>query len=284
MIKLINKVDNLKRCFPNNVFSMEKWKIYISDIVSGEDNMFIDDMNEVLNTNQYTFDHDFLPILNKALQNELKINQLVETFKEVTNDLDSKVHNSFGKYVDATIILYLGLCNGAGWVVSLNEEPIIFLGIEKILELEWTSKADLEGLIYHELGHLYHMQYGTLNRQFTRNYDTFLWQLFKEGVAMYFEQTLCNDFNFYNRSSAWFKWCESHLNAIKKDFNNDLESMTYSNQRYFGDWVSYYGYGDVGYYLGAKFVQYVMGYHKFDDIITWDIKEVKKQYQKFLKR
>ena len=209
---------------------------------------------------------------------------MVETLKEITNDLDTKVYNSFGKCVDATLILYLGLCNGAGWVVSLNEEPIIFLGIEKILELEWTSKADLEGLIYHELGHLYQMQYGTLDRQFTSNSDTFLWQLFKEGVAMYFEQVLCNDFSFYNRSSAWFKWCESHLSTIKKDFNDDLESMTYSNQKYFGDWVRYHGYGDVGYYLGAKFVQYVIGYYKFDDIITWDIEEVKKQYQKFLNK
>ena len=66
MIKLINKVDNLKRYFPNNVFSMEKWKIYISDITNGEDNIFLDDMNEVLNTNQYTFDHDFYLFLISA--------------------------------------------------------------------------------------------------------------------------------------------------------------------------------------------------------------------------
>lgn len=49
------------------------------------------------------------------------------------------------------------------------------------------------GLIYHELGHEYHNQYGVLDRTLDSNRHQFLWQLFTEGIAMYFEQMLIDD-------------------------------------------------------------------------------------------
>ena len=37
--------------------------------------------------------------------------------------------------IDVEIVLYLGLCNGAGWVVTIDNKTYCLLGIEKILEL-----------------------------------------------------------------------------------------------------------------------------------------------------
>ena len=40
--------------------------------------------------------------------------------------------------------------------------------------------------------------------------------------------------------------------------------MTPENQRYFGDWVSFDGYGDVGYYLGTDLVRYLLKEESFE--------------------
>ena len=44
--------------------------------------------------------------------------------------------------------------------------------------------------------------------------------------------------------------------------------LTLGNQRYFGDWVSYCGHGDVGYYLGARFLQFICRSRAFDDVLA----------------
>ena len=59
--------------------------------------------------------------------------------------------------------------------------------------------------------------------------------------------------------------------------------MTGSNQRYFGDWVSYQGQPDAGYYLGARLVLYVLQTTSFDDLISWTVEEVKDAFRAFLK-
>ena len=66
------------------------------------------------------------------------------------------------------------------------------------------------------------------------------------------------------------------------DFYNDLDNMTFENQRYFGDWVTYKEYSDVGYYLGAKFVQFICNIYEFDDILSFDIEDVEKLFKKFM--
>jgi hypothetical protein len=58
--------------------------------------------------------------------------------------------------------------------------------------------------------------------------------------------------------------------------------MSFENQRYFGDWVSYNGQGNVGYYLGTKFIHYLKGKYKFEDILNSDISKVKKEYKEFI--
>jgi len=58
--------------------------------------------------------------------------------------------------------------------------------------------------------------------------------------------------------------------------------MTKSTQRYFGDWVSYHGKGDVGYYLGTRFVQKLSRKYDFDRIINLDMESVYWEYIVFV--
>ena len=54
--------------------------------------------------------------------------------------------------------------------------------------------------------------------------------------------------------------------------------MTKSKQRYFGDWVNYYGKGDVGYFLGTKFVQKLTTKYDFNQLINLKIDDVYEEY------
>lgn len=51
----------------------------------------------------------------------------------------------------------------------------------------------MSGLIYHELGHVYHKQFGRFQQHSDSDGRNFVWQLFAEGIAMYFEQVLVLD-------------------------------------------------------------------------------------------
>ncbi|MCI5654784.1 MAG: hypothetical protein MR311_11035 [Lachnospiraceae bacterium] len=152
-------------------------------------------------------------------------------------------------------ILYLGLCNAAGRVTMIHGRRVILLGIEKIMELNWCDINSMTGLIIHELGHVYQAQYGVMDLQTDSVADQFLWQLFTEGVAMVFEQKVMGDPEYFHQGNCeWKNWCRQNIKLIKHSFVNDLKTMTHENQRYFGDWVRFYGYGDTGYYLGTVFV------------------------------
>ena len=116
--------------------------------------MFEDDIKEYIDTGKYTFEKDFLPIINAVHKNP-SLEQLHYSFKVVTN--------------------------------GLNGKDTILLGVEKIIELNWQNVNELYGLIYHELGHIYHKQYGCFKQYSDNNKKNFVWQLFTEGIAMYFE-------------------------------------------------------------------------------------------------
>lgn len=83
-----------------------------------------------------------------------------QSFLAVVKGLSERLAQKFGNDLDVDLFLYVGLCNGAGWVTTLNGRDVVLLGIEKILELGWVSLGDMQGLIYHELGHIYHSQHG----------------------------------------------------------------------------------------------------------------------------
>ena len=282
-MKIINTLNKILDIYSNESFDINKWYRYIEGINPNLKQLCLDDMNEAISTGLVTFENDYLPILDNVIKNKKSRNEVLSSFEEVTNNLTDKIISKFGKTIDVEIILYLGLCNGAGWVVTLDNKTYCLLGIEKIMELKWYDINSMYGLIYHELGHVYQNQYGVLERTFENNRHQFLWQLFTEGIAMYFEQTLIGNYNYFHQDkNGWREWCDKNINQIKIDFYNDLNDMTFENQRYFGDWIYYNEHNDVGYYLGARFVQFICSKYQFDDILSFDIELVEKNYKEFL--
>ena len=112
--------------------------------------------NETLNLDSglYTFEKDFLPIIN-AVNNNPSLELIHNSFVQVTENLNDRIMECFGEELDVEIVLYLGLCNAAGWVTNINGKDTVLLGVEKIIELNWQDIDSMYGLIYHELGHVY---------------------------------------------------------------------------------------------------------------------------------
>ena len=281
MIKIIDTYAQINNLFVDGKFVLGKWKEYMNSIYDNAANLIVDDMRECLDSGDFVYEKDILPIVTEVYKHP-NLEILHSSFCKVTDDLNKKVIDYFGHEVDIDIVLYVGLCNGAGWVTNINGRDVILLGVEKILELNWIDEVSMCGLIYHELGHVYHTQYGDFNQRSDISEQNFVWQLFTEGIAMYFEQILVNDFNYYHQDkNGWLEWCDNHLGEILSDFHNDLEAMTKCNQRYFGDWVSYNGKGDVGYYLGTKFVQRLNEKYSFEELINLKIDRVHQEFISF---
>ena len=276
MIRAYNTLDKIDEIFDDGDFNINKWEKYINSFLNNKAHMFKDDLEQYVISGQYSYEEDCLPLLNNVYLHP-KLDIVIDNFQKITERLDDKVKQHF-KEMDVDIYLYLGLLNGAGWATIIDNRHVILLGIEKILELDWTSIDDMYGLIYHELGHIYHMVYGNLDL----NNDSFIYQLYYEGIAMHFEQLLKEDPNYFHQDkNGYLTFCEDCFDMIKTDFKNDLADMDIYNQRYFGDWTNYYGYGDVGYYLGAKFVDYLANKYDFEQLINLDHITIEKAFIEF---
>lgn len=122
--------------------------------------------------------------------------------------------------IDINIILYLGLCNGAGWATTLDGKNTVLLGVEKIIELDWGDETNMRALILHEIGHLWHKMNGNLYiPDFTKRRKA-IQQLYQEGVAMVCEHILCGDDDFYHQDKdGWLDWCHENETEIKRNIS-----------------------------------------------------------------
>ena len=263
-------------------FSLERWKEYIGRCVPGAGELNLAEMRETVAAG-YSWEEEFLPVLDACYADSGKREEAVRSFRRVTDGLDKRIVSRFGRTVDADIVLYLGLCVGAGWVTPVNGRTTVLLGMEKILELGWGNEDAMTGLIVHELGHVYHSQYGNLSLEGGSSREQFIWQLFTEGIAMVFEQEVVGDRDYFHQDNGeWKEWCRRNAGKIRESFFRDLDSMTDENQRYFGDWVQFEGHGDTGYYLGTLFVRFLLREDSFDRLVQYGINEVVNRFRKFI--
>jgi len=283
LMNIQNAVKDISELYPGGQFDLAAWKRYAFHIHPALPGLCVEDLEKCLSTGQVTFQEDYLPILNEAYRDREGRERTIAAFESAVSGLEARVQEVFGRCPEVEIILYLGLCNGAGWVTELGGKPVILLGLEKIMELKWWDLPSMYGLIYHELGHIYQARFGVLERKCSSAREEFLWQLFTEGIAMHFEQVLVGDPDFYHQDKdGWKAWCSAHLAQIKADFGTDLRHMTFENQRYFGDWVRYHGHGDVGYYLGGRFVDFLCEEKEFDSLLSFEIGQVEDAFQEFI--
>ena len=98
------------------------------------------------------------------------------------------------------------------------------------------------------------------------------------------EHILCGDGDFYHQNSGgWLDWCRENENEIKKEYLRRLDKRQ-SVQDFFGDWCSYNGHSDVGYYLGCKFVEYLMKTYTLKEIANLPYRKLNKEFTRFAKQ
>lgn len=268
-VRIIDTFQNIDMCFTDTEFSKEKWNQYISYYLPYAKEMIEKDGAE------YNFEEDVLPVLNAVYDKKEEIIKLHDSFLRLMNNIEEKIRQKLQTTIDAVVVFYLGLCNGAGWVVSFSDMPHILLGIEKIIELNWYNENELKGLIYHELGHVWHKQNRTVTfPSLNTSKDKALWQLYSEGIAMYCEQLLCDNDQFYHQNKdGWLNWCNENRILLFEEYIRVIENQE-SHQKFFGDWCNYLNVSDIGYYLGRELIKIACKTRTRSQILDLSLSEI----------
>lgn len=275
-MKIINTCEKIKTLFRGG-FDIAVWRRYASEISEELPQKCESDAKE------YDFEKQVLPVLEQALNAE-RIDFVNKNFQAVIKALNENLTKLFDAEPDINIVLYLGLCNGAGWATMLDGKSTVLLGIEKIIELDWDDETNMRALILHEIGHLWHKLNGKLYLPDFTQRRKGIQQLYQEGVAMVCEHILCGDNNFYHQNKdGWLDWCLENEDDIKKEYLRRLDKKE-SVQDFFGDWCSYNGYSDVGYYLGCKFVEYLMKTYTLKEVANLPYRKLNKAFAAFAKQ
>lgn len=276
-MKIIDTYEDIFSVYKENKFDIPLWQKYAENISPELEELVEQD------SNRNDFEGQCLPVLDSLIKNKTLAEKAHNSFLKVTNDLSQKIIDKFGVDLDVTIIFYLGLCNGAGWATGLGGKPAVLLGIEKIVELNWCDESSMIALIYHELGHIWHFLFEKKSPFDFSKKDKAVRQLYREGIAMTFEQILCGDMNYFHQDiDGWLDWCNKNEKAIKSEFLRRIQNNE-SVQDFFGDWESYEGHCDVGYFLGSRFVQYMMKDYSFQEIAVLKIKTVYNMFCEYAK-
>ncbi|MFI3283761.1 MAG: hypothetical protein R3Y57_01625 [Erysipelotrichaceae bacterium] len=275
-MRIINTIESISDCFVDGQFKMSAWDKYVEENHLNIKEICKEDIKN------YNFDNDVLPVLNNVIKSKEKLTVLHNSFSACVDVLSNELSQLFAEEIDLDIILYLGLCNGAGWATTIDDRNVILLGIEKIIELDWQDEVMMKSLIFHEIGHIWHNVCGNLNLQGSTQDDQSLVQLYQEGVAMRCEQLLIKNENFYHQDkNDWLTWCNSNFSSIKQEYQRRIQNSE-STQDFFGDWCNYKGYSDVGYYLGCRFIKFSENHYTLSEIINLNIVEVKKLFDLFV--
>lgn len=248
-MKIINACADIDSFFPDGKFTLATWRTYADSFSAELASKCIDDIAD------YDFEQDVLPVVQTALDNREKRRAVSHTFAAVTRKLSDRIRLLYDSEPELDIVLYLGLCNAAGWATTLDGNRAVLLGFEKLIELNWCDENALIGLLYHEIGHIWHADMGGKCPEMPKQSHAALWQLYSEGVAMLCEQLLCGEENYFHQDKdGWLAWCQENEGSIKREYLRRMEQGE-SVQDFFGDWARYEGHPDVGYYLGVRFVR-----------------------------
>lgn len=234
----------------------------------------------------YALNDEVKPVVCQALTADFHLlKEAHHHFEQVIAGIDERFRLLFPQSQQVSVYFYIGLCNGAGWATKVGEEQIVLLGAEKIVELKWHSKADLEALICHELCHIAHndLRKAHLVQEATAEHNPAVWQLYREGFAQRYQQRLADKDGYYHQNrDHWLDWCEANKADLAREYLSRILSGA-SVQSFFGDWASYRGHADTGYYLGCEFIHSLEKRHSADEIACLDQGEVYALMMDFLR-
>lgn len=248
---VIDSYEQILRAFPDGRFSMDAWRAYARAISPSLAAFAQEDLSK------YDFEGMVLPVVQAALRAPEKLAQAHDGFLAATGRIGAAYAAQFPEPLDVDVVFYLGLCSGAGCAERVSGRLCVLLGVEKIVELDWGSEEQMFALLAHELGHCWHMQVGGCFGTQRSDAERAIFQLYSEGVAMAFEQALYGGAYYHQDRDGWLDWCRANENQIKAAYLRRVEAGE-SVQDFFGDWCAYQGHSDVGYYLGCRFVRYLL--------------------------
>lgn len=232
------------------LFQLPLWKTYAGGVSPSLPGKILSDIAG------YDFRTQILPVVQGALNAPARMAQAHLSFVRALSFLSGRFRPVLGEEPDVDILLYFGLCSGAGWATRLDGRPAVLLGLEKIVELGWEGEGDMAGLLAHEIGHLWHQSCLGEAADAPEGPDKSVWPLWEEGLAMVCEQELCGRPGlFHQDKDGWLDWCRENRRALHREYLRRAlcgESV----QDFFGDWVQYRGHSDIGYFLGCDFVRH----------------------------
>ena len=268
IILLCDKMDG--------IFRMELWENYGAGISQELPDKLKED------SSGYDFNSQMLPVLTQVINNRDALKQARDAFTATTTDIEKRFRQVLKTTLEVDIIFYLGLCNGAGWATTLDGRNAILLGVEKIIELDWHNRKNMEGLIYHELGHILHNVKGFVPCEPLEPPAKSIWQLYSEGIAMYCEQLLCGDFGAYHQNTDdWLDWCVSNKKEVLGEYKKRVRSGE-SVQDFFGDWEQWRGRSNLGYFLGCEFVKSLARRYDLNRLLNLNLFEIEQEFDKFI--
>lgn len=275
VLKIIDTYNKIFKSYEKGVFNKALWDNYAASAFPGLKEKIEQDFSRLADYKDKIFE-----VLNDLQKNIELAKKAHQSFVNATKNLSNEINNKFNVDLDVTIILYLGLGNAAGWATTINNQKVVLIGLEKVVELGWCSESDMKALIYHELGHIYHSHFEHKNH-LLNNRRKGIYQLYSEGIAMVFEQTLCNDTDYYHQNTNdWLDWCKENENLIKTEYLKRIQNKE-SVQDFFGDWRSFMDHSDVGYYLGTSFVRFLMNDYSLQEIASMKLSVVLKYFYRF---
>ena len=276
-MRIVDTYDDMRlfAAKTGGVFQMELWEKYAAKVSPS----FPEKLQK--DASGYDFQADILPVITCAVNDPAGLARAYDALLQSLDGLQARVQKHLGSSIDADIVFYLGLCNGAGWATELDGRRAVLLGAEKLLELGWQDKEAVSSLLYHELGHIWHGETGKPRPADLSPGAQALWQLFQEGVAMRCEELLGGDaFAYRQDRGGWLAFCQSNDERLFGEYLRRMDKGE-STAVFFGDWNRFEGYADVGYYLGHGFVKSLAARSSLLEIINMDFSVVESLFRQF---
>lgn len=196
-------------------------------------------------------------VFNRAAEDFCFMIEAYENLLKVLKDIEERVIKVFHVEIDINIVLYSSLGHAAGWVDEYEGKRAIIFGIDKIAELRWQTREQLDSLVCHELSHVVH--YYIRNEVIPKwaeesKYNNGIWNIYEEGFAQFFQDKLSYA-KVDSRGEGWISICNENKDRLKELYLEALKNEERGTNDFFGDWFQVLGISDVGYFLGAELIK-----------------------------
>lgn len=285
MIRIIDTFKDYKEAYKHQPETLDDikttWVTYISVYPEIQAKMIRDYEENDIDWLDYAYKNVF----NKQTKEYPKMLQAYEHLTSITDKIIKRAEFLYGLEFDISIIYYVGLHNSAGWVDYYENKMAIYIGIDKIAELEWHNKEALETLISHELCHALHYTIRGIpigESGFKSQFEMGIWDLYEEGFAKHYESSLVDHMNA-SRGDAWYEACLDKKDRLKELYLKALSDQDIGTRDFYGDWYKVEGLSDVGYFLGEQFISLLSKTLTYKEIAMLNHQEIINKVESFLK-